>query len=86
MYAAVSAACGGVIISMWAKWHTRQERAVRVLSYQIVKLYCGNSLVDTRDNLLCDRSCVNMVCIEAITQSRDTSCDFVELNALLAAV
>ena len=43
-------------------------------------------MVDTRDDLLGDCCSIDMFGIESITQSRDTSCDFVELNALLAPV
>ena len=61
-------------------------RVENVFTYQVIKLYCRNTLVDTRDDLLCDCSCINMVGIESVAQSRDTSCDLVELNALLASV
>jgi hypothetical protein len=43
-------------------------------------------LVDTRDDLLGDCCGVNMFGVESVTQSRNTSCDLVELNALLASI
>jgi hypothetical protein len=55
-------------------------------TYKIIKLYRCNTLVDTRDDFLCDGSCVNMFGVEAITQTRNSSCDLVELNALLASI
>lgn len=35
--------------------------------YQIVQLNRGNTLVNTRDNLLCDSSGVNMVPVKSVT-------------------
>jgi hypothetical protein len=43
-------------------------------------------LVDTRDNLLSDGCGIDVLSVEAITQTRDTSCDLVELDTLLAAI
>jgi hypothetical protein len=43
-------------------------------------------MVDTRDDLLCDLCGVDMLRVKAITQSRNTSCDLIELNALLASI
>jgi hypothetical protein len=82
MYAAVSAALGRVS----AMAHDAIRRVNSYSTYQIVKLYCGNTLVDTRDDLLRDSSRINMIGVKAITQSGDTGCDFIKLHALLAAV
>jgi hypothetical protein len=38
-------------------------------TYQIIQFYCGNTLVDTGDDLLCDCCSINMLGVEAITQS-----------------
>ena len=53
---------------------------------QIVELCCCDTTVDTRDDLLGDGDWVDVVRIKPIAQTRDASCDFVELNALLAPV
>ena len=64
--------------------HEVSERSRRVCTrcsfrradtYKIVKFDSRNTLVDTRDNLLCDCCCIDMFGIEAITQSRDSSRD-----------
>jgi hypothetical protein len=55
-------------------------------AYKIVKLNRCNTLVHTGDNLLRDCCCVDMLGVETITQTRDSSCDLVELNALLASI
>lgn len=54
--------------------------------YQVIQLNRCYTLVDTRDNLLCNRCGINMLGIESITQSGNTSCDFVKLDTLLTAV
>ena len=55
-------------------------------TYKVVKLYRCDTLVDTRDDLLGDCCSIDMFGVQSITQSRNTSCDLVELNALLASV
>lgn len=56
------------------------------LAYQIVKLDSGHTLIDTRDDLLCDCSCVDMFRIKSVTQPRHAGCDLVELHSLLASI
>lgn len=41
----------------------------RVVTHKIVKLDSGNTLVDTRDDLLCDCSGINMFWIKTIAES-----------------
>ncbi len=53
---------------------------------EVVEFNSGHTLVDTGDDLLGDGSCVNVLRVEAITQSRDTSSDLVKLHAFLASV
>lgn len=55
-------------------------------TYEIVKLDCGHTTVDTRNDLLGDGDGVDMLRVEAVTQPRDTGSDLVELNALLASI
>jgi len=55
-------------------------------TYQVVELDGGNALVDTGNDLHGDCSGIDVLWIEAITKPRDTSCDLVELHALLAAI
>ena len=55
-------------------------------SYQIVQLNGSHTLVHPRDDLLGDAGSVDMFRVQSITQARDTSCDFVELNPFLATV
>ena len=55
-------------------------------AYQIIQLDGGNAMIDAGNDLLRDGSGINMVCVEAITQSRYTSCDLVKLDTLLTAV
>lgn len=55
-------------------------------TYQVVELDCGNPLVNTGDDSLCDGSGINMFGVKAIAQSRDASSDLIELHTLLAAV
>jgi hypothetical protein len=43
-------------------------------------------LVDTRDDFLGDSCGIDMFGIKSITQSRDTGCDLVELDTLLASI
>lgn len=85
MYAAVSAA----LETESAGDQDASERVVELAevdTYKIVKLYRRDPLVDTRDDLLCNCCCIDMVGIEAITQTRDSGSDFVELHALLAPI
>ena len=53
---------------------------------KVVEFNSCYTLVDARYNLLGDGSCINMLWIEAIAQSRDTSCDLVELHAFFTSV
>lgn len=53
---------------------------------QIVKFNGGYTLVYARDDLLGDSSCINVLGVEAITESRDTGSDLVELHAFFASV
>lgn len=55
-------------------------------TYQIVQLDGAHTLVDTRDNLLCDGSSIDVLGVEAVTQPRDTGSDLVELNAFFASI
>ena len=54
--------------------------------YQVVQLNSGHALVYARDDFQGDGSSVDMLGIEAITKSRDTSSDLVELYAFLASI
>lgn len=55
-------------------------------TYQIIKFNCRYTLVYAIDDLQSDSSGINMIRVQAITQSRDTSCDLIELNAFLAPI
>jgi hypothetical protein len=55
-------------------------------AYQVVKLHSCDAAIDTRDDLLGDGDGVDVFHIEAVTQSRDTSRDLVELDTLLASI
>lgn len=55
-------------------------------TYKIVEFDCGHSLVDTRDDFLCDSSGVDMFRIQSITQSRHSCSDLVELDAFFASI
>ena len=70
---------------LWCKTYAL-SRVYSSVTYQIVKFYCRDTLIDTRDDLLGDCSSVDMFGVKTITQSRNTSCDLVELNALLASI
>jgi hypothetical protein len=82
MYAAVSAACKEVHVSKRSSRCGPQDED----TYQVVQLDGGDTLVDTRDNLLGDSSSVDMFRVKAITESRYTSRDFIELYAFFASV
>jgi hypothetical protein len=56
------------------------------LGSQVIQLDCVDALVDTGNDLHGNSSSVDMVGVEAVTQPRDTSCDLVELDTLLASV
>jgi hypothetical protein len=81
MYAAVSAAClrfcqcdretGG---DQW-QW-----------AYQVVEFDCRYTVVDTRDDLLRNGSCINVLWIKAIAKAGNASCDLVELDAFFATI
>ena len=60
--------------------------AAESITYQIVELDCGDTLVYAIDHLHGDGSRVDMLRVKAITEPRDTSCDLVELDAFLAAI
>ena len=55
-------------------------------AYQVVQLYGGDALIDTRDNLLRDGSSVDMFGIQAIAQTGNACSDLVELHSLFAVV
>jgi len=57
-----------------------------MVTYQVIKLDCGDTLVDAGDDLHCDSSRVDMVRIEPVTQPRHAGCDFVELHAFFAPI
>lgn len=81
MYAAVSAACKSSelarqgFVDVWLG-----------TAYQIIQLDGVDALVDTGNDLHGDGGSIDMVGVKAVTQSRHASCDFVELNTLLASV
>jgi hypothetical protein len=56
------------------------------MSYQIIQLGRCHATIDTGDDLLGDGDRVDMVHVKAIAQTRDTRCDLVELDALLAPI
>jgi hypothetical protein len=75
--------------SLSAQHGGRKDETKRVdgsPTYQIVKLHGSYALVDARDNLLRDCCSVNVLRVKSITQSGDTSCDFVELDTLFASI
>lgn len=55
-------------------------------TYQVVQLNGVNTLVDTGDDLLCDSRSIDMIRIKAVTQSRHTSRDLIELYTLFTSV
>ena len=60
--------------------------AVVCVTDQVVEFNGRYALIDARYDLLGDGSCINVLWIKAIAQSRDTSSDLVELNAFFASV
>lgn len=82
MYAAVSAA--------WKKAISKRNfplgAATAVGSYQVVQLNGVHTLVDTRDDFLGDSSSIDVLGVEAVTQSRNTGSDLIELHAFLASI
>lgn len=56
------------------------------VTYQVVELDCGDTLVHARDDLHCNGSRVDMVRIEPVTQPRHAGCDLVELHAFFASI
>jgi hypothetical protein len=64
----------------------RRDRVAVGWAYQVIKFYRCDTLVDTGDDLLSNCSGVDMLGVEAVTQSRNTSCDLVKLNAFLASI
>ncbi len=65
---------------------TRLERVFRVETYEVIKFHCSDALVDARDDLLRNCGGVDMLGVEAITETRNTSGDLVELDALFASI
>lgn len=57
-----------------------------MVTYQVVELDCGDTLVYTRNDLHCDGGGVDMVWVEPVTQPRHAGCDFVELHAFFASI
>lgn len=55
-------------------------------TYKIIKLDSRHTTVHARDDLLGNGDGVDVVGVEAVTQSRDTSSDLVELDTLLASI
>lgn len=55
-------------------------------TYQVVELNGSHALVDTVDDLHGNGGRIDVLWVEAITEPRDTGCDLVELDALLAAI
>lgn len=55
-------------------------------THEVVELDRGNTLVDTRDDLLRYGRRVDVIAIEAVTQSGHTCCDLVELYAFFATI
>jgi len=85
MYAAVSAAyCSGEMLAFNPSLDSTTFPARD--TYQVVQLNGANTLVDTRDDLLCDSSSINMLRIKAVAKSRDTRSDLIELYAFFASV
>lgn len=64
----------------------QKTRVAGEITYQVVKLHRSDTAVDAGDDLLSNGNGVDMVGIQAVTQPGDTSCDLVELNALLASI
>lgn len=67
-------------------WISMVVHLTWVVTYKIVKLNSGHTTVDTRDDLLGNSNRVNMVGVQAVTQSGHTGSDLVELDALLATI
>lgn len=85
MYAAVSAAyCNGEVLAFDPSLDSTPFPARD--TYQVVQLNGANTLVDTRDDLLCDSSSIDMLRVKAVTKSRDTRSDLIELYAFFASV
>lgn len=53
---------------------------------QVVKLDSCDTAVHATDDLLGDLDRINMHWVKTVTEPRDTRCDLVELDALLAAI
>lgn len=85
MYAAVSAAYyNGEVLAFDPSLDSTSFPARD--TYQVVQFNGTNTLVDTRNDLLCDSSSIDMLGVKAVTKSRDTRSDLVELYALFASV
>ena len=63
-----------------------EQVAVAWATNQVVEFDGRDSLIDTRNDFLCDGRRVDMIRIEAIAQSRDSGSDLVELNAFFASI
>jgi hypothetical protein len=64
----------------------RVAASAELSAYKIVEFYRRDTLVDTGNDLLRDCCCIDMFGVEAITQTRDSGCDLVELDTLLASI
>jgi hypothetical protein len=53
---------------------------------QVIEFNGSDTLIHAGDDLLCNGCCIDMLRVEAITQSGDASSDLVELHAFLAAI
>lgn len=54
--------------------------------YQVVQLDCCDSMVDTRYDLHCDGSSVDVIGVETIAKPGDACGDLVKLNAFFSAI
>lgn len=85
MYAAVSAAyCNGEVLAPDPSLDSTPFPARD--TYQVVQFNGANALVNTRDDLLCDSSSIDMLRVKTVTKSRDTSSNLIELYAFFASV
>lgn len=81
MYAAVSAACGDGRSVQRRDFDGNVE-----ITYQIIQLNGVDTLVDTSNDLHGNGGSIDVVGVKAVTQPRDTGCDLVELDTLLASI
>lgn len=85
MYAAVSAACRKNEFSDWKSATIGGAGRTRVAD-QIVELDGCDTSIHTTDDFLGNLDRINMHGVKTITKSRDTRCDLVKLDALLATI